>query len=193
MKNLIDKIKFIDCNVKVCIDINKFAKINPIEENKDSLWDLYSFPAQNISKKQILYEIGNFYISMEKDEFMSRFSKEIIDDLNEQITKHVFKIQYLQNMYDYKDDSKFSRSDISYFLLKDLKKILHGKNFIIFQSWDTAYSDESKKSRSYSALTTWLVTNDQKIYLVDSIRFKALYPELKKKFIENYNKFLNSY
>ncbi|MCK9280769.1 MAG: phage terminase large subunit [Melioribacteraceae bacterium] len=56
----------------------------------------------------------------------------------------------------------------------------------IIQSWDTAF--KKSEENDYSVCTTWAITNNNYL-LLDVWRQRVEFPELKKKFIELYEKF----
>lgn len=57
---------------------------------------------------------------------------------------------------------------------------------LLIQSWDTAYNTGA--NNDYSVCTTWGVRGDQ-YYLLDVVRFKAAYPQLKRRVIAEHRRF----
>jgi len=60
------------------------------------------------------------------------------------------------------------------------------KVYGIYQSWDTAF--KKNEENDYSVCTTWVVTKNR-YWLINCVRERLEFPELKKKVVEQYTKF----
>lgn len=107
--------------------------------------------------------------------------------IKSELGSFAFNAQYLQNPLS-KNNSVLDYDKITRYEPKELQILLDIANSEIYQSWDCAV--KSKDYNDYSVCTSWLCANG-KIYLLDLLRDKMEYPELKLAMIKQSQKFAN--
>lgn len=145
-------------------------------------WDHLNLPA--IAQKDEVIQIGEdqYHFRQESDILHpSREPLEVLGQIKSDIGSLLFSAQYLQSpvptegnlikkdwFNQYEEEPSFQTGDR------------------IIQSWDLAST--TNDTSDYSVCTTWLVRKD-KYYLIDVMRDKFEYPELKRKIVFLANKF----
>ncbi|HTV69658.1 MAG TPA: phage terminase large subunit, partial [Rhizobiaceae bacterium] len=113
-----------------------------------------------------------------------REGKEILDGLRRSLGSDAFSAQYQQRPVPL-DGNIFKRSTFRFFRSLPDEQLMR-----TVQSWDTAQS--GSPNADYSVCTTWKVYG-QNFYLVDLVRKRLTYPELKRTVVEEAAKHQTNY
>ncbi|HJK87498.1 MAG TPA: phage terminase large subunit [Candidatus Megaira endosymbiont of Hartmannula sinica] len=168
---------------------------------KNKEWELLKIPAY--TNKDIFYSMGGYKYKFCKNSYLhaKRNNKETIDNIKKNLGYNNFMAQYMQSPIDNRNGI-LRKANIHFYNVKDLLDENNSNSYFIL-SWDTAIKTSS--SSDYSVCTIWKIllksktpsgerfhqynTNKSKYYLVNLIRKKMSYPDLKntqKKLLELY-------
>lgn len=145
-------------------------------ENQKSIWQHLNIPA--IADQPRQYQVNNFNHLFKEGDILhpEREAKKEIDNISKELGCFAFNAQYLQSPA-LLDSGMVKASWFSYYEeLPDKDQFHH-----IVQSWDTAL--KSGENNSYSVCTIWGKLGGV-FFLIDVIRKKLEYPELKKEIIK---------
>jgi predicted phage terminase large subunit-like protein len=142
-------------------------------------WTLLKIPI--ISKQNISYKIENNIYSYKEGEILqeTRYNEELIDKITQEMGSINFAAQYLQEPI-----------STTHSILQNTDLVFY-ENFdqlpdYTVQSWDTAI--KTSDTSDYSVCTTWGVIENS-YYLLNMLRAKLSYPELKSKILSMNNRF----
>ncbi len=141
-----------------------------LEKSSDN-WHVLDIPA--IAPKDTYYEFNKFYYCFPEKQLLhpERCNEDEMNILKKELGNYVFSAQYLQDPIA-EDSSMIKRSWLKYFIeILPLDSYEH-----IIQSWDTAI--KSGDGNSYTVCTTWGKI-DENFYLLDILRDRMEYPDLK--------------
>lgn len=165
---------FNDCKIIVIMQrIHKFDLTGYILKNFDSFIHL---KIPYFTNKDLFFKVHDQKFCMKKDSYLyDHFS-----NLDQFFVKDILESQYLQNPV-----NNFELFDI------DKIQIINSDNLVgrIYQSWDTAISENDHSS--YSVCTIWKVV-DNKYILIDMFKDKISYQKLLFYATFFANKYLNS-
>lgn len=140
---------------------------------KKKNWKHLCLPA--IATKKEVYSFGKQKVIRLKGDLLNpkREGKDEILNIKADIGSYAFASQYQQ------EPMQISGGMIKADWIKrfNLSDISINQDMIIYNSWDTAI--KCGKNNDYSVCTTWL-EKDNNYYLIDLLRLKLEYPELKK-------------
>ncbi len=144
-------------------------------ENQKSIWHHLNIPA--IADQNIRFNIGKYKHSFKEGSILhaDREGKVELENTRKELGHYAFNAQYLQSPIELKS----GMIKISWFCYykTEIDKDLFNH---VVQSWDTAL--KSGDGNSYSVYTIWGKLED-KFYLLDVIRERLEYPELKETII----------
>jgi predicted phage terminase large subunit-like protein len=145
-----------------------------LEKNHKNSWEILKIPVQANSDHH--YVISDKLYKMKEGETLhsDRDKKENLEKLYSEIGKENFFAQYMQDPVD-NSVSILSFKDISYY------DTIPFQIDYILQSWDTAIKTTEKSD--YSVCTVWYIVGTR-YYLVDFLKEKFAYPDLKRKIID---------
>jgi hypothetical protein len=160
---------------------------NNNNNNQGKDWCLFSFPIKNDTGEDIEYNIGDTKFTIKNGEFLNdKYNDKYIENLRSSVGDEIFFSQYMQSPLK-SENIILDKEYVKYYDIYEIKNELLSGAYKICQSWDTA-SSQSSKENNYNACTTWAVLNN-KYYLIDVLKIRANYPELKEILISHYKKF----
>ncbi len=148
-------------------------------KNAPKAWHLLKLPVS--ADEHITYQSGkHIYQYMPGNSLHSdRYNESILDKIREEMGRDNFAAQYMQTPI------PLSNSILNYDDICWYEKLDQEPDYII-QSWDTAI--KTSEHSDYSVCTTWAIVGEN-YYLIDMIRKKMAYPELKNKVRALYENF----
>ncbi len=155
----------------------------PAIADKDYFYKIPKSEFDLANNPEILYTIDqNSLYTFSKGSSLheSQCKMEYLQNIKREVGEDVFAAQYQQEPQEI-SNGILPKEHI--FRYKNLPK----ESDCILQSWDTAI--KISKESDFSVCTTWVIA-ESKAYLVDAVREKMDYPDLKNKIQELYNKFL---
>lgn len=141
-------------------------------------WKLVSIPAT--ARDTTRYDLGGNQVYLRPEGAVLQPERETSEDLKRlrrQMSSAVFEAQYQQNPVP-EEGAQLKREWFRYFQTEP--PATYGR--VVYQSWDTAFT--AKNTADWSVCTTWAVEDDH-YYLLDVLRVKLLYPDLKRVVIEH--------
>lgn len=148
-------------------------------KNAQKNWELLKLPVT--TDEHIRYNISNNCYSYLKDTELHSdlYNKDILNKIREEMGRDNFAAQYMQTPISI-SHSILNYNDISWY-----DKIDQQPNYII-QSWDTAI--KTSENSDWSVCSTWAIIG-KNYYLLDLLRKKLAYPELKHRVKDLHKKF----
>lgn len=145
-------------------------------ENQKSIWHHLNIPA--IADRDMKYQINNYNHIFKENEILhpDREGKEEISNVSKELGCYAFNAQYLQSPIQQNSGMIKIKWFCYYKTLPEKDSFTH-----IIHSWDTAL--KSGDQNSYSVCTIWGKLGED-FYLIDVIREKLEYPELKSEVIK---------
>jgi predicted phage terminase large subunit-like protein len=141
-------------------------------------WTLLNLPA--IADAQQRIQIGEGAVHIRKvDEVLheERESREVLNEIKRNMGSFAFSAQYQQNPLP-PDGEMIKWSWFRFYSQRPERAF----GDTVVQSWDTA--SKAGEASDFSVCTTWMVKGNQ-YYLLDIVREKLLYPDLKRRVIEH--------
>lgn len=148
-------------------------------KNAPENWHLLKLPVS--TDESVSYQCGNNIYEYKSGSSLhnGRYDPEILSKIRDEMGRDNFAAQYMQSPIPLAN-SILTYEDISWY-----GNISRPADYIV-QSWDTAIKTSAKSD--YSVCTTWAVIGSE-YYLLDIIRQKMAYPELKTKVRAIYEEF----
>ena len=148
-------------------------------KNSPKNWHLLKLPVS--ADESITYQCGKNSYEYKSGSSLhrERYDTSILDKISEEMGRDNFAAQYMQTPI------PLSNAILNYDDICWYEKLDQEPNYIV-QSWDTAI--KTSEHSDYSVCTTWAVLGEH-YYLIDMIRKKMAYPELKNKVRTLYDKF----
>ncbi|MEQ9116246.1 MAG: phage terminase large subunit [Rickettsiales bacterium] len=145
-------------------------------KNQKDNWVHLNIPA--IANDKLTYDLGRKFFVFEKGEFLhdEREGKEELDRTRQELGDASFAAQYLQKPLQL-NEGMIKKSWFRYYDASQKPKFDS-----VMLSWDTAL--KASDHNSYSVCTCWGKL-DKDFYLIDVIRKKLEYPDLKKEIISS--------
>jgi predicted phage terminase large subunit-like protein len=141
-------------------------------------WTQLNLPAIADSDQRISIGEGEVYVrKVEQVLHEKRESREVLNEIKRNMGSFAFSAQYQQNPLP-PDGEMIKWSWFRFYSQRPERAF----GDTIVQSWDTA--SKAGEASDFSVCTTWMVKGNQ-YYLLDVIREKLLYPELKRRLIEH--------
>ncbi|MFO1091310.1 MAG: phage terminase large subunit [Hyphomicrobiales bacterium] len=141
-----------------------------------SHWDHLNLPAIADCDREIPIGHGRVHRFADGELLDSRrLPRHVLDDLRQQLGTAHFSAQYLQTPIPVEGNL------VHWQWLQFFDQAPPRPRYEVYQSWDVA--QRTSEQNDYSVCTTWFVV-DERFYLVDLVRFRALYPDLRKKALE---------
>jgi predicted phage terminase large subunit-like protein len=145
-------------------------------------WVVLNFPAIALKDEQILIGDGRFYDRHIGDVLHpERESKSDLDNIRSEVGGDIFATQY-QQCPSQPTGHMIKRDSIQRYDHLPIRKQSHR----VIQSWDTAIKVDA--TNDCSACATLLVDDQRNYYLLDVLRDRLLYPELKAQAISQAKK-----
>lgn len=146
--------------------------------SKDEPWVHLSLPAIAEIETEIPIGPGQTYVRRAGDLLHpERESKEVLDAIKSMLGSFHFSAQYQQSPVP--EDGEVIKW--TWFKSYEERPPQEGYDCVV-QSWDTAYKAEEQSD--YSVCTTWFVKRNN-YYLLDVLRERLLYPELRRRVLEH--------
>ncbi len=144
--------------------------------HQSSNWHHLDIPA--VAEKTRAYSVGKYFYQVNKGDLLhqEREGGEEIANIEKELGSFAFNAQYMQLPV----NTDFGMLKVQWLRYCDIVPNLDLLNII--QSWDTAL--KLGDNHSYSVCTTW-GENDEGYYLLDVVRERFEYPELKQTVVEN--------
>jgi predicted phage terminase large subunit-like protein len=145
-------------------------------------WVVLNFPAIALKDEQIPIGDGRFYERHIDDVLHpKRESKSDLDNIRSELGEDIFAAQY-QQCPSQPTGHMIKRDSIQRYNLLPIRKESHR----VIQSWDTAIKADA--NNDFSACATLLVDEHRNYYLLEVLRDRLLYPELKAQAISQAQK-----
>jgi predicted phage terminase large subunit-like protein len=145
-------------------------------------WVVLSFPAIALKDEQIPIGDGRFYDRHIGDVLHSEWESKLdLDKTRSEVGEDIFAAQY-QQCPSQPIGHMIKRDSIQRYDHLPIRKQSHR----VIQSWDTAIKVDP--TNDYSACVTLLVDDQRNYYLLDVLRVRLLYPELKAQAISQAKK-----
>ena len=147
--------------------------------NSPKSWHLLKLPV--CTDEDIIYECGKRIYRYTQGENLHnlRYDDDILEKIRDEMGRENFAAQYMQEPIDV-SASILKSEDICFY-----EKLDKEPDYIV-QSWDTAI--KTSETSDYSVCTTWAIIGEN-YYLMNMLRAKLPYPELKNKVKELHNSF----
>jgi len=151
-------------------------------------WTHLDLPAISPELQSVLTGPKNFHNFWKGDLLHAdRDTQQVLDELRTSMGTAAFSAQYLQRPV----PAGGNRIKIGWFSRYDTLPDTSDPNWKIVQSWDTA--SKADELNDYSVGITALVYKREAIYILDVVRARLEYPDLKKKIIATKHRFKADY